>query len=350
MSRIISVGTAYPPHVMNQSEARAFAKRHFQHSFPHIDRLLPIFEHTAIEERRFSRPQEWFEKEPSFYERNQAYIEVACQLGEEAIRKCLSLSNTDPTEIDHIFFVSTSGLATPSIDAHLINQLKMKLNTKRTPIWGLGCAGGVAGLARGYEYVQAFPHAKVLVVALELCSLTFRSQDFSKSNLVATALFADGAAAVLLAGEEAGIEIGPRILTTQSHLWPDSFDVMGWQLQNDGLEVIFSRDIPSLVRQEVTPVVDRFLQENRLSRSDMSRWVMHPGGLKVLQAYEDAFECPREVFDHAYEVLRQFGNMSSATVLFVLEKELKESHQFGSYGLMAALGPGFSAELLLLQW
>jgi alkylresorcinol/alkylpyrone synthase len=353
MARVMAVGTAVPPYEVEQAEMRDFAKELFASSFANMDRLLPIFDHTLIQTRRFSRPRDWFETERSFAERNQVYIEVACQLGEEAIRKCLQQARVAADEIDHIFFVSTTGISTPSIDAYLVNRLGMNRYIKRTPIWGLGCAGGVAGLARAAEYVKAFPDSKVLLLAVELCGLTFRRNDLSKSNLVATSLFADGAAAVLLVGEQVELPIpidGPAVVAARSAIWPESLDVMGWDLQDDGLKVIFSRDIPSMVQQQVKPMVDDFLQSVDVEASEIDAYISHPGGAKVLQAYQEALGLKKDVLQHAFAVLRQFGNMSSVTVLFVLEKELQESHEERSYGLMTALGPGFSLELLLLRW
>jgi alkylresorcinol/alkylpyrone synthase len=193
----------------------------------------------------------------------------------------------------------------------------------------------------------------VLLLAVELCGLTFRRNDLSKSNLVATSLFADGAAAVLLVGEQVELPIpidGPAVVAARSAIWPESLDVMGWDLQDDGLKVIFSRDIPSMVQQQVKPMVDDFLQSVDVEASEIDAYISHPGGAKVLQAYQEALGLKKDVLQHAFAVLRQFGNMSSVTVLFVLEKELQESHEERSYGLMTALGPGFSLELLLLRW
>lgn len=353
MARVISIATAVPPYEVAQAEARHFAKNLFAKSFSNIDRLLNIFENTSIQTRRFSRPRDWFEAEHSLAERNEAYVETACQLGEEAIVRCLDQAGLRPGDIDHIFFVSTTGMATPSIDAHLINRLYMNPHVKRTPIWGLGCAGGVVGLARAYEYAKAFPTSRVLLLALELCGLTFRRNDLSKSNLVATSLFADGAAAVLIAGKQADLPLpveGPEIISAMSTMWPDSLDVMGWDVRNDGLKVVFSKDIPTIVRNQVKQVVDEFLENAQLDLDQVDHYITHPGGIKVLQAYQESLGVPIDKFKHAYSVLSEYGNMSSATVLFVLEKELQQSHAYGSYGLVSALGPGFSSELLLLRW
>lgn len=351
MARIVSVGTAVPKYEVDQREAREFARGLFREAFADIDRLLTIFDHAAIERRRFSQPRPWFEQDHSFAERNSAYVEAACNLGEEAIRRCLKEAGLTPREVDHFIFVSSTGLSTPSIDAHLVNRLGMNPRVKRTPLWGLGCAGGAAGLARAFEVARAFPERRVLLLALELCGLTFRRNDLSKSNLVATSLFADGAAAVLVAGEKASVsKDGPRILDAMSMTWPRSLDVMGWEVVDDGLKVIFSRDIPSIVRREVRPVVEEFLRRWELTPDRVERYIAHPGGPKVLSAYEEALSLKETALSSARSVLRAYGNMSSATVLFVLERELREKPGKGAYGLITALGPGFSLELLLIRW
>jgi alkylresorcinol/alkylpyrone synthase len=350
LSKIVAVGTAVPPYAISQSNAKAFAEELFGSSNPLVERLMPIFEHTSIERRFISCSQSWFYEQHSFSERNKIYIEMACSLAKEAIERCLQKSDITVGEIEHLIFVSSTGIATPSIDAHLINQLGLSSHVKRTPIWGLGCAGGVAGLARAFEYAKAFPSSRVLFVAVELCSLTFRPQDLSKSNFVATALFADGAAAVLVTGDEVVTSMGaPTIVDSMSTIWPDSLDVMGWEVVEDGLQVVFSRDIPTIVQQQVKPVVDEFLGKQNISIDQITYMVSHPGGKKVLEAYASALALSKEHFHFAYEVLRQYGNMSSVTVLFVLEQVMRQSPR-SAYGLMTALGPGFSSEALLLKW
>nr|WP_188431642.1 3-oxoacyl-[acyl-carrier-protein] synthase III C-terminal domain-containing protein [Kroppenstedtia guangzhouensis] len=354
MPRIVSVGTAVPEHILPQKEAREFVRRLFEDSFDDIDRYLPIFENSRIETRYLSRPRAWYEQDRGFAERNRIYIEMACLLGKEAVIRCLERAGLSPGEVDHLFFVSTSGLATPSIDARMVKGLGLNRHVKRTPIWGLGCAGGASGLARACEYARAFPDSRVVLLAVELCSLTFRLNDRSKSNLVATSLFADGAAAVLVAGDAARIpgEWGdpPAVLDTMTTTWPNSLDVMGWDVTDDGLKVIFSRDIPGIIRKEVLPAVKEFLERTGVASDQIRRYMAHPGGAKVLKAYQEVLELPGEALVHSHAVLKKYGNMSSATVLFVLERELQESHQPGEHGLLTALGPGFSSELMLLRW
>ena len=349
LSRIRSVATAVPRHRIGQQVARQFCRSLFHETFSDIDRLLPVFSNSLVENRYFSVPEEWFETDHSFAEKNRHYIEAALELGEAATSLCLQKAGLAPQDIDHLFFVSTTGLATPSIDAHLINILKLRPNVRRTPIWGLGCAGGVAGLSRAYEYTVAFPRERALVLALELCGLTFQRNDLSKSNLVATSLFGDGAAAVLVSGAETD-DAGPRILASRSTLWYESLDVMGWDINDRGLKVLFSRDIPSIVRSLALPALLEFLSSQGLALHDSMHIIAHPGGAKVIEAYEQALGLPEGKMDRARAILRKYGNMSSPTVLFVLEDYLRaQAVRPDEYGLITALGPGFSAEMMLIQ-
>lgn len=353
MPAIVAVGTSVPEFTIDQEEARQLARKLFTPSLEQAERLLSVFDHAAIKRRYLSRPAQWFLEEHTWAEKNQVYIETACRLGKEAIERCLAKANLSPDQIDHLIFVSTTGLATPSIDAHLINQLQMNPHVKRTPIWGLGCAGGVAGLARAFEVAKAMATSRVLLLTVECCGLTFHQQDHSKRNLVATSLFADGAAAALIVGDEVSWPeplIGPQIANTMSTLIPDTLDIMGWNVVENGWEVVFSKRIPQLVKSHVQPALQKFLDMQGLTKENIDHYITHPGGRKVLEAYQEAFSLPASFFAHSYSILREYGNMSSATVLFVLAREMEESHRFGSYGLVSALGPGFSAEFVLLQW
>jgi alkylresorcinol/alkylpyrone synthase len=348
-SRIRSVATAVPSHRISQQAAQQFCRSLFHESFPDIDRLLPVFGNSLVENRYFSVPEEWFEADHSFTEKNHQYIETAIELGAAAISSCLRNADLTPHDIDHLFFVSTTGMATPSIDARLINILKLRPNVRRTPIWGLGCAGGVAGLSRAYEYTVAFPRERALILAVELCGLTFQRNDLSKSNLVATSLFGDGAAAVLVSGAETG-DAGPRILASRSTLWYESLDVMGWDINDRGLKVLFSRDIPGIVRSLALPALLEFLTAQGLALDGLGHVVAHPGGAKVIEAYEQALGLTEGKMDRARAILRKYGNMSSPTVLFVLEDFIRtQAIRPDEYGLITALGPGFSAEMMLIQ-
>jgi alkylresorcinol/alkylpyrone synthase len=360
MPFILSIGTENPPYKVNQDDTQEFAKKIFSRNFKYIERLLPVFHNGQIESRYFSAPLEWFQSDHSFQEKNDKYIEIAVDYGKKAINKALQnqdyLSEPLPYEaIDAIFYISTTGLSTPSIEARLMNQLPFRPTTKRIPIWGLGCAGGAAGLARAHDYCQANKKAIVLVLCVELCSLTFQYGDRSKSNLIGTSLFADGLAAVVVAGEDSprlrtAKKVLPRMVDTQSTLMPNSENVMGWEIRNDGLFVVFDKSIPVIVESWFKGVATSFLQEQGYTMSDLTHFIAHPGGRKVLEAYQSAFGLPETLLLDSFNVLRDYGNMSSPTVLFVLEKAMRKAGHAGELGIAASLGPGFSSELVLLKW
>ncbi len=350
MPKIDAVGCAVPPFKLTQTQIREFVQLHFSESPLPIDRLLEVFTNAEIEERYFSVPMDWYREGKNLEEKNQTYIDSCCSLGEECARKCLAIAGISAQEVDYIIFVSTTGLATPSIDARLINSLEMRSDIRRTPVWGLGCAGGAAGIAQAYHYLLGHPSERVLLVAVELCGLTFQQNDFSRSNFVATALFGEGAAAVLLSGDQIESS-GLRILDTRSTFWPDSLDIMGWNLMNSGLQVVFSQSIPHIVETKARENLDKFLTDNGLALSSINHFVLHPGGAKVVDAYQTALGLSDSALEICRDVLRRFGNMSSVSVLFVLDEHLRRYCQnVGEYGVISALGPGFCAENLLVQF
>ncbi|RXT08135.1 type III polyketide synthase [Ammoniphilus sp. CFH 90114] len=348
MPYILSTGTAQPPYTFQQADVKPFVRDMFSDVFADIDRLLTIFENTGIDTRHFCVPIDWFKEGHQFKEKNELYIENATALGGQALSNALKNAGLDMKDIHHLVFVSTTGVATPSIDALLFNQLGASPHTKRTPIWGLGCAGGAVGLSRTFDYALGHPEEIVALVAVELCGLTFQRNDITKSNLVATSLFADGAAAVIVGGDQYRSEGRLQIRTTRSMLWPDTLDVMGWDISSSGFHVIFSRDIPTIVKEKTVPDLLDFLQENKVQ--EPQHYIFHPGGRKVLEAYREALELPDGKLRVAEQVLRQNGNMSSCTVLHVLNQFFTEKIiSPGEVGLVSALGPGFSAEMLLLE-
>ncbi|WP_078380245.1 type III polyketide synthase [Sutcliffiella halmapala] len=358
MPKILSVGTSIPKHTIKQDTAVEFANELFEESFKDISRLLTVFQNGQIEKRHFVKDLEWFREPHSFEERNNLYIEESVSYGVRAITACLENPILLPKKIDYeeieaIFYISTTGMATPSIEARIMNILPFSPYTKRIPIWGLGCAGGAAGLSRAFEYCKAFSKSKVLVLCVELCSLTFQKNDRSKSNLIGTSLFADGICCVLVAGDDVTVNTDrsyPHILGSQSTLMKDSEEVMGWEIKNEGLYVVFSRDIPSIITEWLSPNVQHFLKEYHLATEDIEHFILHPGGKKVLDAYIDCLEIHESKLKISFEVLKQFGNMSSATVLFVLKEMMEKEAKKEDIGLVGALGPGFCSEMLLLKW
>jgi alkylresorcinol/alkylpyrone synthase len=360
MPNILSVGEAIPPHKLEQGQVMDFARELFSESFNDIERLLKAFQNGEIKKRHFAKGLEWFKEDRSFEEKNDAYIESAVELGKQAIIECLSHSAflqqpIDCSEIDAIFTISSTGIATPSIEARIMNHLPFQEQTKRIPIWGLGCAGGASGLSRAYEYCLAYPKAKVLVLTIELCSLTFQRNDRSKSNLIGTSLFADGVACALVVGDEVEkrndlkVDCSPSILATQSTTMKQSLDVMGWDVKNEGLYVVFSKDIPTIIEKWLKPNVSNFLEGLNISLQDIQHFVAHPGGKKVLDAYTKSLGFSPSMTKISQEVLKEYGNMSSSTILYVLKRFLEVGKK-GDMGLATALGPGFSSELLLLRW
>ncbi len=343
---IQSVATAVPDYRVSQADVKKFAAALFKESFKELDRLLVIFDKAKIQARYVTCPIDWYGRLHSLAEANAIYEEVALRLAEEAALKALAQGGVDPAGIGMIIFVSSTGIATPTLDAKLIQKLGLSPHTVRLPVWGLGCAGGVAGIARAAEMAGLMPGKAVLMVTVELCSLTFQYNDRSKSNLVGAGIFADGAAAaVLMAGG-----CGPAILGSYSTLFDDSEDVMGWDVVDTGLKVRFSRDIPAIVRNHLPGLVTEGCQAWGVSREKLRYFITHPGGAKVLEAYITSLELRRDALNDAYYILENYGNMSSSTVLFVLERFLNHTRASGDYGLMLTLGPGFSAEQVLFQW
>jgi alkylresorcinol/alkylpyrone synthase len=347
--RIAAVATASPAHRIDQDEAAAFASTVFRGQLERLDSLLPVFANAGIRTRYVAKPPQWYSEPHDLAQKNRDYIESATALSAQATRDLLACADLEPHDIDAIIYINTTGLATPTIDARLINVLGMRDDIRRTPIWGLGCAGGAAGLSHAYHHALGHPRARILVVACELCSLTFLSDDFSKSNFVATALFADGAAAALVLGDEAGPAGGLELLDTQSHFYPDSLAVMGWNVLSSGLQVVFDKRIPDIVADHAAGELDGFLARHDLTRDDVVEFLYHPGGIKVLEAYQAAYGADPDRLRHSRAVLGDYGNMSSVTVLFVIARYLAEhAARRGGYGVISALGPGFSSESILV--
>ena len=341
--RLLAVATAAPRFVLQQTDVMARAPHLFPLGEAERCRLGRIYANAGIESRHSCVPLSWYEEPHGWVERNRLYIENALDLLEKTARECLARANLEIADIDALVVASTTGIATPSLDALLMERMAMRRDVQRLPIFGLGCAGGVVGLARAGALARAAPGKRILFLVVELCGLTFRSNDLSKSNLVATALFGDGAAGALIGTDGDG----PAILGWGEHTWPGSLDVMGWRVEEDGFGVQFSRDIPSLVRKQLRAAVDGYLAGQDLTLADIDGFVCHPGGAKVLTAIEVALGLDGGALGHARAILRSHGNMSAATAMFVLERSLAEKRR-GRY-LMSALGPGFTAGFLTLE-
>jgi alkylresorcinol/alkylpyrone synthase len=342
LSHILAVATAVPPYLLDQDDVTRRVRIALGPRSREIVRLLPMFANTGIVRRYSCVPIEWYEEPHDWPERNRTYLESALDLLEAATRTVLARAARRPEDVDAIVVVSTTGIATPSLDALLMERMGLRRTVRRLPIFGLGCAGGTIGLARAATMAQAAPGKLVLFLVVELCALSFRRDDFSKSNIVATALFGDGAAAALLSCDATG----PAVVAGGEYTWPSSLDVMGWDVTADGLKAIFSRDIPNLVTNHLHDIAVAFLADRGLELRDVDRFICHPGGAKVVDALEAAYDLGPGTLADARDVLRDYGNMSAATVMFVLERCLNEPWK---RALVSALGPGFTAGFTLLE-
>src|ERR1700676_1355336 len=317
-ARLTALGTAVPAHLLDQEAVIERAARLFTGA-RELDRRLPVFANSGIRRRYSAVPLDWFDEPHGWPERNRRYLETALDLIESAAGRALDRAGIAASTLGAVVVVSTTGIATPSLDALLTERMHLPPTVQRLPIFGLGCAGGVIGLARAATLAAAMPDKAVLFLVVELCSLTFRCGDRGESNIVASALFGDGAAAALL---QCGGE-GPAVIATGEHTWPQTLDIMGWEVAEDGLKPVFSRDIPRLVSGKLGPIAREFLGRHGLTIGDIDRFVCHPGGPKVIDALEQAFGLASGVLSDAREVLRDYGNMSAASVLFVLERALE---------------------------
>lgn len=343
-----SIGTAVHGPPILQADVRRKAEEILARIAPELLDKMDVFDATGIRKRHFVRPIDWFLEPHGWAERAAIYRDIGLAIMADATRAALDRADVGPREVDGIVFVSTTGLATPSLDARLVGALGMRSDVVRIPVWGLGCVGGVAGLNVAAELARADPSKRYLLVSMELCSLAFNLSDMSVRAFVANTLFADGCAAALVRGDARGGAPGlADILPGAWHQWPDSEGVMGWDVTDEGLRVVFSRRIPEIVANDLRPVVEAYV---KASGASPDRYLLHPGGTKVLEAYERALGIPSSANAASREVLREYGNMSSPTVLFVVEEALRRRALApGEHALVGALGPGFTASLLSLR-
>lgn len=348
--KIASVGTAFPRNYYSQEALSAALKDHWAERHYNLERLDQLHRNVLVGGRHLALPIDRYPELDSFADANDEFIRVAVEVGAEAVANTLEPVGMELEDVDHVFFVSTTGIATPSIDARIFNRLGARADVKRTPIFGLGCVAGAVGITRAADYVRAFPDQSALLISVELCSLTLQRKDLSIPNIIASGLFGDAAAAVLVVGAEHGAS-GPTVVATRSIFYPDTERVMGWDISQEGFHVVLSADIPNLVKAEVRENVDAFLADNGLTLADVDTFVCHPGGPRVLEAFREALELHEDALALTWESLRRVGNVSSASVLMVLGETLRSRAPApGSYGLLTALGPGFCSELVLLRW
>jgi alkylresorcinol/alkylpyrone synthase len=357
MSIIAGVHGVLGSHRYPQEEITShFAKIVSPHGkeIPLIER---IHQSTEVKYRSLALPIEDYSKLENFRAANDAFIRIGLELGGDAIIAALKNAGLTPIDVDFVITTSITGIATPSIEARLVQILGFRPDVKRVPIFGLGCVAGVAGIARVHDYLQGHPDEVAILLSIELCSLTLQTDDVSMANIVASGLFGDGAAAVVMVGERRAEQMGikgPRVISSRSRLYPDTQDAMGWEIGGSGFRIVLSASVNEVIGQYLVDDVDSFLNEQGLKSTDIDRWVCHTGGPKILQAIEESLNLHDGQLEESWRSLSESGNLSSSSVLHILGNILDgqgaEKPQSGRAGLMLAMGPGFCSELVLLEW
>jgi alkylresorcinol/alkylpyrone synthase len=340
---IAAVTVEYPPYQVGQQEALSGLSGL---GGPQFDRFGT---RAGVETRRIAIPLDQYGKLSGFTEANDIFIDTALELGERALLSALDAANVKLADVDIVFSTTVTGLAVPTIESRLATRVGLRPDVKRMPLFGLGCVAGAAGVARMHDYLLAYPDHVAVLLAVELCSLTLQRNDYSIANLVAASLFGDGAAAVVATGS-ARPRSGPRVLATRSRIYPDTEDVMGWDIGTNGFQIKLSTEVANVVEKYMGEDVRNFLDDYGLTTADISTWVCHPGGPKVIEAVEHTLDLPEDALDLTRESLRENGNLSSASVLDVLRLNMADPPPPGSFGLMLAMGPAFCSELVLLGW
>jgi alkylresorcinol/alkylpyrone synthase len=348
--RIASASSAFPKHYYSQKFLLEQLQEYWGDRLRNPQLLARLHRNVTVEGRYLALPTEKYYDIGTWGRANDVWIEVAQELGEQALCRALHYAGMDRDSLGALFFASVTGIASPSIDALLINRLGLPRNIRRVPIFGLGCVAGAAGIARAADYVRAYPSQAAALVSVELCSLTIQRDDLSVANLISSGLFADGSAAAIVAGDELPAA-GPEILATRSVFYPDTEEMMGWKISEQGFRIMLSPEVPSLIRRHLGHDVDAFLGDHGYQRGDVKSWVLHTGGPKVLEATADALDLRNGQLDASWDCLKKVGNLSSASVLVVLEDVMRNRcPEPGTLGVLAAMGPGFCSELILLRW
>jgi len=348
--QIASAASAFPRHYYSQEMLLEALQQYWGERVqnPHV--LRRLHKHVGVDGRYLALPKEEYMQMKTWGDANHHWIRTAKELGEKAVGGALAQAGLHGKNLGAFFFTSVTGISSPSIDALLINQMGLCRSIRRLPIFGLGCVAGAAAISRAADYVRAYPDQVAVVLSVELCSLTLQREDVSMANLISAGLFGDGAAAVIVAGAESGYS-GVKILATRSVFYPDTEEMMGWDITEKGFRIVLSREIPNLVRQNLAKDLDDFLAERGLTRADIGSWCLHTGGPKILEATADALGLKNGELDVSWQCLRRTGNLSSASVLVVLEEVMKNRRpEPGTIGLLAAMGPGFCSEFVLLEW
>jgi alkylresorcinol/alkylpyrone synthase len=341
---LVSLATSVPAHTFLQKDVLAAAWDIFGSRFPDYERFASIYNNTGIIKRHGVKPFDWYLTPRGWPERTEAFLEGAEALFIEVAGKALASAGIRAADVDTVVTVCSTGIATPSLDARVHRRMGFRSDVSRVPVFGLGCAGGASGLSIASRLAQARPGTNVLLVTIELCSLALRLDELTKANIIATSLFGDGAAAMVLRAGDGG---ETQIESTGEHLWPDTLDVMGWSVDPLGFGVILRRTVPEFVSTELKPALEQILTRMRLSLADIGRFICHPGGAKVIHAIETALALDQGTLDHERDVIADYGNMSAPTVLFILERALAKG--LPARSLLTALGPGFTASCVALR-
>jgi alkylresorcinol/alkylpyrone synthase len=348
--RIASVASAFPENYYEQEVLVGALKNDWQKRLPNPDILDRLDESMKVDGRFTVRPIHFYENLTTWGQANDQWIESALDLGEKALSGALARAGLNPQDLSAIFVTSVTGIAAPSIDARLVNRMGLSRNIKRVPIFGLGCVAGAAGVSRAADYVRGFPDQAAALLSIELCSLTLQRDDLSMAHLISALLFGDGAAATIVFGSQRTCD-GPKILATKSVFYPDTERVMGWDISEKGFRIVLSPEVPETVERHLGEDVDAFLAEQKLRRSDVKSWIMHTGGPKVLESTALALGISEDDLAPSWECLRKVGNISSTSVLLVLEDVYMNRRPApGTLSILAAMGPGFCSELVLLRW
>jgi alkylresorcinol/alkylpyrone synthase len=339
---------AVPEHVLTQAAVKKAVGALVPLTPDRLEAVLSLFDGAGVERRFSVLPVEGLHQRRDMTETMDIYRTHAIRLGRQVARECLERANVAPDAVDMVISVSCTGVMLPSLDAYLANDLGFRADVRRLPITELGCMGGAAALSHARDFIAGHPNANVLVISVELPTLSFQRHDLSPANLISTALFGDGAAAVLVTGREIA---GARMIDTRSHLFARTLDALGFDLKHDGFHVVLGRELPGLVRADIRRLVDELLDRNAVPRSNLTSFVLHPGGRRILDAVEDQLKLSPDDTRPSRDVLREYGNVSSATVLFVLHEWVNRRRPpAGAHGLLGAFGPGFSSELAVVQW
>jgi alkylresorcinol/alkylpyrone synthase len=348
--QIASTASAFPKHYYSQEMLLAALQQFWGDRIDNPNVLRRLHRHVGVDGRYLSIPKEEYLTMKTWGEANKHWIRTAVELGEKAVAGALAGAGLDGHNLGAFFFISVTGICSPSVDALLVNKMGLCRNIRRVPIFGLGCVAGAAAISRAADYVKAYPDQAAIVLSVELCSLTLQREDISMANLISSGLFGDGAAAVIVAGADCGLA-GPTILATRSVFYPDTEEMMGWDISEKGFRIVLSREIPNLVRNNLARDVDEFLATRGLTRADIGSWALHTGGPKILEATAEALGLNNGQLDVSWECLRRTGNLSSASVLVVLDEVMKNRRPApGTLGILAAMGPGFCSEFVLLEW